>query len=92
MTSYPELFYTKLFTNEQLESIQNGLINIGLDYVSEINLSNFSYLKKVLLSFCFIEYQQKLYKNHNKIYDETKIYSCMNKLIQKKLNQTQRFN
>lgn len=73
MTSYPELFYTKLFTNEQLESIQNSLNKLCLDYVSEIDLSNISYLKKELLSFCFNEYQEKLYQNHHKTYDETKI-------------------
>lgn len=99
MTSYPELFYTKLFTNEQLESIQNSLNKLCLDYVSEIDLSNISYLKKELLSFCFNEYQEKLYQNHHKTYDETKIepliysdsinivknfYSCMSKHIQKK--------
>ena len=73
MTSYPELFYTKIFTEEELNDIQNSLNKLCLDYVSEINLSNISYLKKELLSFCFNEYQEKLYQNHHKTYDETKI-------------------
>ena len=46
MTSYPELFYTKLFTDEELNDIQNSLTKIGIDYISEINLSNISYLQK----------------------------------------------
>ena len=73
MTSYPELFYTKIFTEEELNDIQNSLNKLCLDYVSEIDLSNISYLKKELLSFCFNEYQEKLYQNHHKTYDETKI-------------------
>ncbi len=73
MTSYPELFYTKLFTDEELNDIQNSLTKIGIDYISEINLSNISYLQKDLLSFSFKEYQKKLYQNHHKKYNENKI-------------------
>lgn len=73
MTSYPELFYTKLFSNKELATIQNSLTQIGLDYISEIDLTNIPYLKKNLLIFNFKEYQKQLYKIHHEKYDENKI-------------------
>lgn len=73
MTSYPELFYTKLFTSSELNDIQNSLTKIGLDYISEMNLNNISYLQKDLLNFSFKEYQNQLCQMHHKKYNENKI-------------------
>lgn len=73
MSSYPELLYTHIFTYQELEDIQNSLINIGLNYVSEIKLENIPHLKKELMKFNFDEYQKNLYTAHHKKYDENQI-------------------
>lgn len=77
MSSYPELFYTNLFTNSELQEIQNSLNKQGLDFIFEMNLSENSSLKEEIIKFSFSEYQKLLYDSHLKKYDKTKIEPLM---------------
>ena len=77
MSSYPELFYTHLFTNAELNEIQNSLNREGLDFIFEMNLSKIPYLRREVIRFNFNEYQNSLYEFHLKEYDETKIEPLM---------------
>lgn len=77
MSSYPELFYTHLFTNSELNEIQNSLNREGLDFIFEMNLDKITYLRREIIKFNFNEYQNLLYESHLKEYDETKIEPLM---------------
>ena len=77
MSSRRELFYTRIFTNDELNEIQDSLNKQGLDFINELNLSKISYLKREIIRFNFSEYQQLLYSSHLKEYDETKIEPLM---------------
>ena len=77
MSSYPELFYTHLFTNSELNEIQNSLNREGLDFIFEMNLDKIPYLRREVVRFNFNEYQTSLYESHLKEYDETKIEPLM---------------
>lgn len=77
MSSRQELFYTRIFTNDELNEIQDSLNKQGLDFINELNLSKISYLKREIIRFNFSEYQQLLYSSHLKEYDETKIEPLM---------------
>lgn len=77
MSSYKELSYTHLFTNDELNEIQKSLNGQSLDFISEMNLSKIPYLKRKVIKFNFSEYQNLLYTSHFKEYDETKIEPLM---------------
>lgn len=77
MSSYQELFYTHLFTSNELNEIQACLNNQGLDFINEMNLSKIPYLKRDIIRFNFGEYQQLLCSAHLKEYDETEIEPLM---------------
>ena len=72
-TSYPELFHTHAFADEELEEIKNVLNDQSLDFIDEINLDNIIYLKRDIIKYAFSVYQKDLYYFHIKKYDENQV-------------------
>ena len=71
MTSYPELLYTHIFKNKELDIIKQNLTSKGLNYINEIQIND--KLQKDLLKFSFEEYQKFISKCHHKKYNPSKI-------------------
>lgn len=72
-SSYDELSYTQLFTNNELAEIQTCLTEQGIDSNDKMDLDALIDFKREKIRFIFSEYQKALYKYRSQNYDKNKI-------------------
>lgn len=72
-SSYDELFYTQLFTNNELAEIQTCLTEQGIDSTDKMDLNALIDFKREKIRFIFSEYQKALSKYRSQKYDKSKI-------------------
>ena len=70
---YDELFYTQLFTNNELAEIQTCLTEQGIDSNDKMDLDALIDFKREKIRFIFSEYQKALSKYQSQEYDKNKI-------------------